>query len=156
MVNQQQVITQEGYDKLKRELDELVRVKRIEIAKRIEKAKELGDLSENAEYSEAKEAQAFNEGKIIELSNLLKNITVVKSKTSKDKISMGSKIKVQNLNTKKTKDLVIVSFNESDPLEGKISNESPLGLAFFGRKKDDVVVVNTPKGEIEYKILSVS
>ncbi|MDD4901844.1 MAG: transcription elongation factor GreA [Patescibacteria group bacterium] len=153
-----QIISQEGFNKLQEELDLAVNVKRKEIADRIEKAKELGDLSENAEYHEAKDAQAFNDGRIIELSNLLKNLTVVESDghgNGNGKAAMGSKIKAQNVKTGEEKNFSIVSFNEAAPGEGKISNESPLGMAFLGRKKGDEVIVETPKGEMKYKILGI-
>lgn len=153
-----QIISQEGYNKLQEEHDFLANVKRKEIADRIERAKELGDLSENAEYHEAKDAQAFNEGRIIELSTLLKNLTVVESDgqgNGNGKIAMGSKICVQNMKNSEEKNFCIVSFNEASPADGKISNESPLGTAFIGRKKGDEVTVNTPKGEMKYKILKI-
>jgi len=153
-----QIISQEGFNKLQEEYDLLVNIKRKEIADRIEKAKELGDLSENAEYHEAKDAQAFNDGRIIELSNLLKNLTVVESDghgNGNGKTAMGSKICVKNLTNGAEKDFCIVSFNEAAPADGKISNESPLGMAFLGRKKGDEVTVATPKGEMKYKIISI-
>ncbi|PIR13503.1 transcription elongation factor GreA [Candidatus Falkowbacteria bacterium CG11_big_fil_rev_8_21_14_0_20_39_10] len=148
-----QIISQEGYDKLKKELDNLINVKRREIAERIESAKELGDLSENAEYHDAKDAQAMNDGRIIELSSLIKNLTIVANGGAKDEVAMGSKVTVSSKNGEKT--YTIVSFNEADPVEGKISNESPLGVAFIGKKKGEKALVNTPKGEVEYKILKI-
>jgi transcription elongation factor GreA len=154
-----QIISQEGYNKLKEEFDLLVNVKRREIADRIEKAKELGDLSENAEYHEAKDAQAFNDGRIIELSTLLKNLTVVESDgkgNGSGKVAMGSSIVVKNVKSSEEKTYSIVSFNEAAPGEGKISNESPLGMAFLGRKKGDEVEVTTPKGDLKYKIVEIN
>ena len=148
-----QIISQEGYDKLKKELEERINNKRPEIASRIESAKELGDLSENAEYAEAKDEQAFNEGGIAELSALIKNLTVVQSNGDKNKISMGSQLVVKTEG--KEKQFTIVSFNEANPAAGKISNESPLGTAFLGKKKGDKVVVNTPKGEVKYEIIDI-
>ncbi len=150
-----QIMTQEGYDKLKNELDYLTKVKRKEIAERIERAKELGDLSENAEYSEAKDAQALNEGRVLELAGILKNVTVVNSvnDSRKGEVDMGSTVKV--LVNGKEKEYMLVSFNEADPLNGKISNESPLGMAFLGKKKGEEVLVETPRGEFKYKILDV-
>jgi len=148
-----QIISQEGYDKLKKELDYLVNIKRKEIAERIEIAKELGDLSENAEYHEAKDAQAFNEGRIIEITALVKNLTVVNNQGLKDEVAMGSRVTAK-VNGEE-KQYTIVSFNEADPIEGKISNESPLGVAFLGKKSGDKAKVNTPKGEVEYKIIKV-
>jgi transcription elongation factor GreA len=152
----EQIISQEGYNKLKEELDLLVNVKRREIADRIEKAKELGDLSENAEYHEAKDAQSFNEGRVGELTNLMKNLTVVESDgNGHGKVAMGSKIAVKNLKTGEEKNFSIVSFNEAAPADGKISNESPLGMAFLGRKKGDEATIETPRGEAKYKILNI-
>lgn len=148
-----QIISKEGYDKLKKELDERISVKRPEIAGRIEAAKELGDLSENAEYAEAKDEQAFNEGRINELTALLKNVTVVENSGDKHKISMGSKITAAAGG--EIKKFTIVSFNEANPSEGKISNESPLGVAFLGRKKGEKITVNTPRGNVIYEILDV-
>lgn len=150
----EQIITQEGYNKLKEEHDFLVTVRRKEIAERIERAKELGDLSENAEYSEAKDAQALNEGRIIELAATLKNVTIVNKISDSDHVMMGSKVTAE-LDGKK-REFTIVSFNEADPLNGMISNESPLGLAFIGKKKGDLVKVETPRGIMNYKISKVA
>jgi transcription elongation factor GreA len=151
-MGEQQIISEDGYHKLEEELHNLTTTKRREIADRIEKAKELGDLSENAEYSEAKEAQAFNEGRVAEITSLLKNLTVV-SGHGKNEIGMGSTITVEADKTKK--EFTIVSFNEADPMAGKVSNESPMGLAFLGRKVGESVVVHTPKGDINYKIVKI-
>lgn len=148
-----QIISQEGYNKLKEEFDSLTTVKRKEIAERIEKAKELGDLSENAEYSEAKDSQALNEGRISELSNLIKNVTIVESGSNSDQVVMGSKVTVETEG--KTKEYTIVSFNEADPLEGKISNESPLGISFIGKEKGETVEAHTPKGVKICKIIKI-
>lgn len=149
-----QIISQDGYDKLQNELTLLTTVKRKEIAERIERAKDLGDLSENAEYSEAKDAQALNEGRVLELTNSLKNVTVFNGKTSRDEVNMGSKVTVVSSNGEK--DYEIVSFNEADPINGKISNESPLGVAFLNKHKGDQVEVDTPKGKMKYKIIKIS
>ena len=149
----EQIITQEGYNKLKEEHDYLTTVRRKEIAERIERAKELGDLSENAEYSEAKDAQALNEGRVLELMSILKNVTIVNKVSDSDHIVMGSKVVVE-IDGKK-KDYTIVSFNEADPLNGLISNESPLGVAFIGRRKGEKVEVETPRGVMHYKIVKV-
>jgi len=149
----EQIISQEGYDKLKEELNFLTTVRRKEIAERIERAKELGDLSENAEYSEAKDAQALNEGHILELTNTLKNVTVVQHGDSHDEVNMGSKVTVKSDSGEK--EYTIVSFNEADPLNGKISNESPLGVAFLNHHKGDAVEVETPKGVMKYKIIKI-
>jgi len=149
----EQIISQEGYDKLKDELAILTTVRRKEIAERIERAKELGDLSENAEYSEAKDAQALNEGRILELTNTLKNVTIVQHEASCDKVVMGSKLTVKIDNQEKH--YTIVSFNEADPINGKISNESPIGVAFLEKRQGDSVEVETPRGIMKYKILKI-
>jgi len=147
-----QIISPEGYNKLQEELENLSTVKRREIAERIESAKELGDLSENAEYADAKEAQAFNEGRIMEITGLLKNLKVVET-INKDIVGMGSKITVAG--DGRERQFEIVSFNEADPANCKISNESPLGEAFLNRQAGEKVKVSTPKGEVEYKILKI-
>ena len=148
-----QIISREGYTKLKEELEYLTSAKRREIADRIESAKELGDLSENAEYADAKEAQAFNEGRVAEITNLLKILKVVEA-SDKDTIGMGSKIIVKG--DDKEREFEIVSFNEADPLNSKISNESPLGMAFLDKKAGDTVNVKTPKGQAVYKIIKIN
>ena len=147
------IISREGYQKLVDELNMLTTQRRREIAERIEQAKELGDLSENAEYSDAKEDQAFNEGRILELSNLLKTLTVVDPPVD-SRVGMGSKLVVET--NAGQKEFTIVSFNEADPLNGKISNESPLGRALLNHVAGDKIKVNTPKGYAEYTIISVS
>jgi transcription elongation factor GreA len=148
-----QIVTKEGYEKLKKELEQLTKVKRREIAERIQKAKDMGDLSENAEYSEAKDEQALNEGRIVELEGMLKNVTVVENGGAKGEVNMGSRVTVRV--NKQEKEYIIVSFNEVDPIAGKISNESPLGRAFLGRKEGSKVKVETPKGEVIYEIIKV-
>ena len=148
-----QIISREGYGKLEKELEYLTTKKRQEIAKRIQKAKDMGDLSENAEYSEAKDAQAFNEGRVAEITQALKTVTVVENGRSSDEVGMGSRIKVKTNSQERM--FTIVSFNEADPAEGKISNESPLGRNFLHKKAGDKVIVDTPKGETEYEILKI-
>src|SRR3989339_1710174 len=146
----EQIISPEGYEKLKNELDFLTNTKRREIAVRIQSAKDMGDLSENAEYSDAKDEQAFNEGRISEINQMLKNLTIVENGKGGGTVGMGSSVMAKcNGNDKQ---YTIVSFNEADPLAGKISNESPLGQALLNKKKGDKVKVKTPKGEIEYEI----
>lgn len=148
-----QIITKEGYEKLKKEVEYLTAVKRMEIADRIQRAKDMGDLSENAEYSEAKDEQAYNEGRIAELNTTLKNVRIVDDVISSDQVGMGSVLTVKAGDAEKT--FTIVSFNEVDPLTGKISNESPTGKAFIGKRKGDTAKVETPKGTIEYKIINI-
>ncbi len=150
----QQYLTSEGLAKLKSELKELKTVKRKEIAQRIQEAKELGDLSENAEYAEAKTEQAFIEGRIIELENILKNALVIKSDKNSDQVKVGSSLKVKTQTGELT--LTIVGSNEADPTRGLISNESPLGQALLGRKVGDMVEVKVPAGIVKYSILEIN
>lgn len=147
-----QYLTKAGLKKLEEEL-ELVRKKRREIAHRIQEAKELGDLSENAEYAEAKNAQAFNEGRIQEIDEILKNAVMIEDNVSNSYVKPGCSIKVMVDGVEKT--FTIVGSNEADPGKGLISNESPLGEAFMNRKVGDTVEVMAPKGKIIYKILEI-
>ncbi|MGE4554551.1 MAG: transcription elongation factor GreA [Candidatus Paceibacterota bacterium] len=149
-------LTPEAYKKLKEELEYLKTVKRKEIIEKVQEAKELGDLSENAAYQEAKEAQSALESRIIELEEFLKNSAIIQKRKS-DKIELGSTIEVEGvIDGKKVKRIfTIVGSHETQPLEGKISNESPLGQAFLGKKRGDEVVIKTPSGEIKYRILKI-
>ncbi len=149
----QQFLTKEGLKKIKEELAELKNVKRPQLIERIKNAKELGDLSENADYQSAKEEQAFMEGKILELENLIKNAIVVEKHKNGGIVEIGSQVKIET--NGKTFEYTITGSNEADPLAGKISNESPLGMEMLGKKKGDEFVLKTPNGEIKYKILEV-
>ncbi|OWK27066.1 MAG: hypothetical protein US76_00375 [Parcubacteria group bacterium GW2011_GWA2_38_13b] len=148
----QRFISSKGLQKIKEKLD-FLKNKRSEIAERISDAKNQGDISENAEYEEAKEAQAFNEGKIIKLEETLKSCVIVAKNKDQDIAGIGSILEV------KTKDqtnvFTIVGPEEVDPNKNFISNESPLGEAFMGRKKDDIIEVETPGGKVKYKIIDI-
>lgn len=149
--------TQEGLEKLQSELKKL-KEKRKEISKRIQSAKELGDLSENAEYSEAKDAQRINETKVAELEEQIRSAEVVSGEGIKGQIRIGSTIKVKSDKVKSekgTQSFKIVGTNESDPEQGWISNESPLGAAFINKKKGDKIEVQLPNKTACYKILEV-
>lgn len=148
------ILTKEGLEKLQKELEILKTVERQKVAERIQTAKELGDLSENAEYSEAKEQQALNENRVAEIEDIIKSSVVVDgSSTGSDKVTIGSVITVNN--GKEDRIYSIVGSNEADPLEGKISNESPLAVSFMGKKVGDKASVETPRGTIEYTIKEV-
>lgn len=147
-----QYLTKAGLKKLEDEL-ELIRKKRRDIAVRIQDAKELGDLSENAEYAEAKNAQAFNEGRIQEIEEILKNAVVIAEGASTSFVKPGCVVKVEIDGVEKT--FTIVGSNEADPGKGLISNESPMGEAFMNRKVGETVEVMAPKGKIVYKILQI-
>ncbi len=148
------LVTQEGLKKLKEELANRKTSVRQQIAKSIKEAKEQGDLSENAEYSEAKREQAENEVRIAELEILIKNSQVVEHAKKTSVIEIGSSVETK-LNGKKVI-FHIVGASEANPAEFKISNESPLGKAFLGKKKGEVAEAETPGGKISYKILKVS
>lgn len=150
----QAYVTKDGLAKLKAELKQLKTVKRKEIAGRIQEAKELGDLSENAEYAEAKTEQAFIEGRIIELENTLKNASVISEEASGEVVQIGSTVMLKAGDT--DKQYTIVGSNEADPSKGLISNESPLGQAFLGKKVGDIVEVKVPKGVVKYKVIKVA
>lgn len=150
---QQTYLSPEGIESIKKELLELKNKKRQEIAKRLQEAKDLGDLSENAEYFEAKEAQSFNESRIAELEELLKNAIVIKTPSAENIINIGSKIEVKTNND--TEIFSIVGSTEAKPQEGKISNESPLGRAFLGRKVGDEIEIKTPGGIIKYRVIKI-
>lgn len=136
----------------KKELEEL-NDKRNEISKRIREAQDKGDISESVEYTEAKEAQAFNEGRIQELKQLMNEAIIVSKKKKCDSVDVGCEVIVKNKNEKR--EFSIVGSEEADPAQGKISNESPLGRAFLNKKEGDEVKVQTPKGQVVYKILQV-
>ncbi len=148
-----QYFSKEGLEKLKKELEERTTVLRIDIAKRIKEAKEEGDISENAAFDAAMEAQSTNEGRIEEIKSILENAVVI-STTNGGVVSVGSSVKVES-KERGANSYVIVGAAESDPVKGFISNESPLGKAFLGRKKGEKIEVKTPKGVVEYKILEI-
>ncbi len=143
----------EGLEKLKAELKERESVTRGEIAARITDAKQLGDLSENAEYSEAREAQGMNEMRIEELKEILKNAQVMTSHQKSKVVVVGSTVMVSN--GKMDRKFVIVGPAESNPAEGFISDETPLGMALMGHSKGDEISVKTPGGIMKWKILEV-
>lgn len=146
-------LSPEGLENLKKELVDLKTVRRREVASKIEAAKALGDLSENAEYHEAKDELGFIEGRIMQIEDILKNVSVIQEGTHGGDVRVGSKIVVENAG--KQKEFTIVGSNEAAPLEGKISNESPMGSAFLGHKKGDKVSVATPGGAQTYIIIDV-
>ncbi|MEK7637743.1 MAG: transcription elongation factor GreA [Patescibacteria group bacterium] len=146
-------LTKHGLEKLQTELEMLVHVRRREIASRIQEAKELGDLSENAEYQEAKNEQAFNEGRIEELESTLHNVMVIdEAAEGNGLIQVGSTVHVSN---GQPRVLHIVGSNEADPLNGQISNESPLGQSLIGKQAGDQISVVTPRGPVTYRIAKV-
>ena len=151
------ILTQEGYDNLDKELNYLKTEKRTEIAERIKVALGFGDLSENSEYDEAKNAQAENEGKIAELENKLRHAKIIDEKEiDTDTVQVGNTVKVLDMEFNEKIEYTIVGSTEVNLAENKISNESPLGSALLGAKKNHVVDVNAPAGIMKYKILDIT
>ena len=153
----QTLLTKEGLQKLQEELDYLKNVKRREVAERIKEAISYGDLSENSEYEDSKNEQAFVEGRILELEEKVKSAKVITEHKNTKTVQLGSHVVIQNL-TRKSSDkesYLIVGSTEADPLNHKISNESPIGHALLEHKSGDVVSATTPSGVLDYKILKI-
>ena len=148
-----QYLTKERLEELKSELQKLKKEGRAEVAERLKKAKEYGDLSENSEYADAKDEQARIESNIFKLENMIRNAALIKKSSDKDSVDIGSTIEI----SKKGKNFkyTIVGSNEARPEANLISNESPLGEAFLGKKTGDVVKIETPSGKTEYKIVKI-
>ncbi|MBI2053480.1 MAG: transcription elongation factor GreA [Candidatus Sungbacteria bacterium] len=146
-------LSEEGLEKLKAELHHLKTAKRQEIAARLEHAKTLGDLSENAEYQETKEEQALVEQRIAELEERVRDAVVLQKPTKTDTVRVGSTVRVSSPRGDAT--YMIVGSEEADPIGGKISNESPLGKAFLGKKAGDKAEVKTPAGAVTYTIKEI-
>jgi transcription elongation factor GreA len=141
------VLTREGYEKLKSEIDYLRSEKRREVAERIKEAREFGDIAENAEYDHAKNEQAMLEARISGLEEKLRGATIVDdSKVEKDVVSVGARVRVKDQKSGKSVAYQIVGSAEADPSENKLSNESPVGRALLGHKRGDIVTVSVPRG----------
>lgn len=153
-MNDKVYLTSEGLEKLKAEYEDLTKVKRKEIVERIKLAKAHGDLSENAEYEASKNQQAFIEGRIDELEAILRDAEIIKESGDTSQVRVGSTVKVKI--SEAEHEYRIVGSNEADPLNGLISNESPIGASLLGAKKGDCVKVETPDGEKFYEILQIS
>lgn len=156
----QTLVTKEGLKKLKDELDELKTMRRPEVAQRLKEAISYGDLSENSEYEEAKNEQAFVEGRILELEQKIKNAKIIAEKKMIGRgkqIDIGSTVTVANLTDgDEPEKYTIVGSTEADPLDHKISNESPMGKSLLSKRKGDVVEISSPSGMLKYEILHVA
>ena len=153
----QYLMTYDGVKKLESELEYLKTVKRKEITEKIKVALGYGDLSENSEYDEAKNDQAFTEGRILQLENMLKSAVVVdESEIPNDIVSVGAKVKVKDYEFDEEVEYSIVGSAEADPMEFKISNESPVGSALVGKRVGDIVEVIIPDGVNKFEILGIS
>ena len=163
MTEKKVVLTYDGLKNMEAELENLKTVRRKDVAEKIKEARGQGDLSENAEYDAAKEEQAEIEARIVQLEKMLRNAEVIdEEEGAKDTISLGttvtvldveSTVVVQEQGSSEKVTYLIVGSTEANPLEGKISNESPVGMALLGHKKDDIIMIETPDGEVEFKVL---
>ena len=153
----QKTVSRAGYEKLQEEREYLVTVRRKEVAQKLKEARSFGDLSENAEYDEAKNEQAILESKINELELLIANAIVVEDdEISTDEIGVGSIIKIKDLELNEIENLQIVGTTESDPKNGKISDESPIGKAAMKKKVGDIFIVEAPAGELRFEVVEIS
>jgi len=150
-MKKQYQITAEGKKELEAELIGL-KARRGEVAEKISEARDFGDLSENAEYDAAREEQGLLETRIAEIEEIINNADIIKA-ASKSTIGLGSRVELKNDKIKV--EYVIVGPVEANPIEGRISNESPIGMALYGKKEGDTVTISTPKGDISYSIVSV-
>ncbi len=151
------LLTADGVHKLEQELEELKSVKRREVAERIKVAREFGDLSENSEYEAAKNEQAFVEGRILELENLLRNARIVQDRdVDPQRVNLGTMVTLRDLETEEIEEYTIVGSSEADPLQSRISYECPIGKAVFGQVTGSVVEVKLPGGTARYKIVSLA
>ena len=154
-MSDQTYLTAEGADQLKAELAELKGPKRTELAKRLRSAIQMGDLSENADYHKAKEDQGFLEGRIKDLEYLLQHAIIIDmSAVSRDSVQVGTRVTIQE-DGEEPETYMMVGASEADPRNGRISNESPIGQALFGKKVGEMAVAKTPGGEITFKILKI-
>ena len=150
-------MSREGYEKLEKDLNYLVTVRRAEVAQKLKEARAFGDLSENAEYDEAKNEQGILEARIADLENTLANVEIVEdSSISVNEIGIGSIIKIKPVGNDKIETLQIVGTTEADPASGKISDESPIGVAAFGKKVGETFTVNAPVGELQFEVMEIS
>ncbi|GAB4575054.1 MAG: transcription elongation factor GreA [Anaerolineae bacterium] len=148
-------LTRDGAEKLRQELDELINVKRPALARKLKEAKEMGDLSENADYIDAKEQQGFLEGRIRYIENLLRAAIVVdEADVPADVVTVGSTVTIQ-AKGEPPETYTIVGAAEANPVEGKISNESPLGAALLGARVGDKITFNAPVGQLKFKVVEI-
>jgi transcription elongation factor GreA len=156
-IDKEVVLTLEGLAKLEKELEHLKTVRRREVAERIKQALEFGDISENSEYEDAKNEQGFIEGRILSIEKMLRNAKVIDEQEAHQAgvVGLGSKVTLVEVNDGFEVEYMIVGSAEANPLESKISNESPVGKSLIGRKVGEIVNVNVPMGTIQYKIAAV-
>lgn len=147
-------LTEEGLNELKKELDELINIRRPENIQAIKEARSLGDLSENAEYDAARNEQAQIEGRIKQLEKMLEHVSII-TEVSTDKVSIGNTVSIKYVDDDEEDEYKIVGSQEADPFESKISNESPIAQALFNHKVGDIVTVESPNGNYEVEIIDI-
>ncbi len=151
------LLTQEGYDKIVAEHEELVSVKRKEISERLKEAISYGDISENAEYDAAKNEQAELEERILKLENMIRKATIInEDEMSSDRVRVGLTVLVQDVETGEEMEFTIVGSTEADPFDGKISNESEVGKNLLGKQKGETVQIVVPDGLLTYKVVDIT
>lgn len=155
MADKSVLLTKDGLKKLQERLDDLKSVKRLEVAERLKAAIALGDLSENSEYDDAKNEQAWLEGEIKDLEEKIRNAKLIEDNADSDVVSMGSKVVLKDLEFDETEVYQLVGSTEADPDEGKISNESPVGIAINGKSVGEVVEVQVGENIIKYEIVEI-
>jgi transcription elongation factor GreA len=156
MNNNETLITAEGLEEIKKELEELKLVKRKEISEKIKTALAFGDISENSEYDEAKNEQAHVEKRIAKIELMIKNAKIIKESKQKGVVNVGSKVTIKDIEFNEVMDYIIVGSAEADPFKGKISNVSPLGMSLLGKKSGQIIEITSPMGDvIQYEILTV-
>ena len=154
MTEKKVVLTYEGLKNMEAELENLKTVRRKDVAEKIKEARGQGDLSENAEYDAAKEEQAEIEARIVQLEKMLRNAEVIDEECgAKDTISLGTTVTLLDVEFEEEMEYTIVGSAEADPMNGRISNESPVGMALLGHKKGDNITIETPDGEVIFKVL---
>jgi transcription elongation factor GreA len=154
MTGRETLVTVEGHQKLKDELEHLVHTKRAEVAERIKVAREYGDISENAEYDDAKNEQARVESRIAQIEERLRTAVII-TETDNKTVGIGNKVTIVDNDSGDEEHYIIVGSTEADPLEGKVSNESPVGKALMGHKKGDKVEIPVPSGVLHFEIKKI-
>ena len=151
------LLTQEGYDKIVAEHDELVSVRRKEVSERLKEAISYGDISENAEYDSAKDEQAELEERILKLENMIRTAKIIdEAQMTSDYVKVGLTVKIEDMESGDVMEFTIVGSTEADPFEGRISNESEVGKNLLGKQKGDTVQIVVPDGLLTYKVLDIT
>jgi transcription elongation factor GreA len=149
------LLTPEGYQRLKEEIEYLSTERRREVAERIKQAREFGDISENSEYDDAKNEQMMLEHRIAQLEDRLSNARVIDEEVATDVVGVGTRVRLEDIDANETLEYFIVGSAEANPAEYKLSNESPVGKAIIGRRKGETVEVAAPRGALRFKIIDI-